>query len=524
MSSHSSSPGRVSVRSLLPSIGRSWVLLLLVGGLAPGRLAAQDRPLEGLDAYIESAMEDWEVPGLAIAVVKDDSVVYARGFGVTELGGDRAVDENTLFAIASTTKAFTTASLAMLADEGMLDWDDPVTRHLPRFQLQDPFVSRELTVRDLVTHRVGVARYDNVWIAAPFDRDEILRRARHLPTVAGFRDRYGYNNIMYIAAGELVGAVAGTSWDDFVETRIFRPLGMERTTSRDDVVNQRDNVSGSHTEVDGEVRHVPRRDYDNIGGAGAIFSSARDMAQWMRLHLAEGVFEGERLISEESMRELHEPQVVIPGDTVSERMFPDTHLRAYALGWRVQDHHGRKLVQHSGSINYTRTQVSLLPEEGLGVVAMANLSSSSLQLALTHRVMDAYLGLPPTDWSAEYLELVERRDDDDDEDRGPTLEEARLVDSPPSLPPAGYTGVYEHDVFGELRIEEEAGALVLRYSPDYIADLEHWHDDVFRAVWRRPGAGRSFVTFTIDERARIPHLELDGFGTFERREEDEGGS
>lgn len=478
--------------------------------------------MEGLDAYIESAMEDWEVPGLAIAVVKDDSVVYARGFGVTELGGDEAVDDNTLFAIASTTKAFTTASLAMLADEGMLDWDDPVTRHLPGFQLQDPFVSRALTVRDLVTHRVGVGRYDNIWIAAPFDREEILRRARHLPTVAGFRDRYGYNNVMYIAAGETVGSVAGSTWDDFVESRIFEPLGMDRTTTRHGMMERRGNVAGSHTRVDEEVRLVPRRDYDNIGGAGAIWSSARDMARWMRLHLGDGVFGGQRLISQESMRELHRPQTVIPGDTVSERMFPDTHLRAYALGWRVQDHHGRKLVQHSGSINYTRTQVSLLPEEGLGVVAMANLSSSSLQLALTWRVMDAYLGLPPTDWSAEYLHLQQR--DDDEEDPGPTLEEARLVDSPPSLPPAGYAGVYENDVYGELRIEEEDGGLVLRYSPTYVADLEPWHDDVFRADWRRPGAGRSFVTFTIDRRARVPHLELSGFGTFDRRDEDEGGS
>ena len=498
------------------------LLAVLAAALPAARpLTAQEAPLEGLDAYIESAMEAWEVPGLAIAVVKDDSVVYARGFGVTELGGDEPVDEHTLFAIASTTKAFTTASLAMLAEEELLDWDDPVTRHLPGFQLQDPFVSRELTVRDLVTHRVGVARYDNVWIAAPFDRQEILRRARHLPTVAGFRDRYGYNNIMYIAAGELVGAVTGTSWDDFVRARIFEPLGMERTTSRHDVVDTRDNVVGSHTEVDGQVRHVPRRDYDNIGGAGAIFSSAQEMGQWMRLHLAGGVFEGERLLSSESIEELHAPQVVIPGDTVSERMFPDTHLRAYALGWRVQDHHGRKLVQHSGSINYTRTQVSLVPEEGLGVVAMANLSSSSLQLALSWRVLDAYLGLPPRDWSAEYLDLVRRRDDDE---RARELEEARLADVPPSLPLDGYAGVYAHDVFGTLRIEEENGALVLYYSPAYVADLEHWHDDVFRADWRRPGAGRPFLTFTLDERARIPHLVLDGFGTFERQDEEESGS
>lgn len=497
------------------------VLLLLLTAVATP-VAGQSHPLEGLDAYVEQAMKDWGVPGLAIAVVKDDSVVYARGYGVTELGGGEPVDEHTLFAIASTSKAFTTAALGMLVDEERLDWDDPVTKHLPWFQLQDPYVTRSLTVRDLLTHRVGVGRYDNLWIAAPFDRREILERARNLPTVAGFRDHYGYNNIMFIAAGEVVGAVAGTSWDDFVEERIFRPLGMERTTSRHAVAESRGNLAGSHTEVDGQVTLVPRRNYDNIGGAGAIYSSAHDMARWMRLHLGGGEFGGERLLSPEVMRELHAAQTVMAVDTVTERMFPETNLQAYALGWRLQDHHGRKLVHHSGSINYTRTQVSLLPEEGLGVVAIANLSSSALQLALTHRVMDAYLGLPPRDWSAEYLELA-RRGDEGSDDSARELAAARLEGTTPTLPLAAYAGTYESELYGELTLEAAGDALVLRYSPEYVADLEHWHDDVFRARWRRPGAGRAFVTFSVDARARVPSVELAGFGEFRRRRGDGQG-
>jgi CubicO group peptidase (beta-lactamase class C family) len=505
----------MSARTSTPAHRRSVGLMLGALVLLAAPLAAQSHPLEGLDAYIEQAMKDWQVPGLAIAVVKDDSLVFARGYGVTEVGGSERVDEHTLFAIASTSKAFTTAALGMLVDEDRLAWDDPVTKYLPWFQLRDPFVTRSLTVRDLITHRVGVGRYDNMWIAAPFDRREILERARHLPTVVGFRDRYGYNNIMFITAGEVVGEVAASTWDDVIEARIFEPLGMTRTTSRHAVAEARGNIAGSHTEVDGEVRHVPRRDYDNIGGAGAIWSSVHDMARWMRLHLGGGAFEGRRLLSERTVRELHAPWTVMPLDTVTERMFPDTHLQAYALGWRVQDHRGRKLVHHSGSINYTRTQVSLLPEEGIGVVAIANLSSSSLQLALTHRVMDAYLGMPPRDWSAEYLELARRG-----EERSATsvaeLDQARLEGTTPTLPLAGYAGTYESDLYGELRIEVEGDGLVLHYSPEYVADLEHWHDDVFRARWRRPGAGRAFTTFTIDARARVPSVDLAGFGEFRR--------
>ena len=476
---------------------------------------AQPAPLTGLDAYIQGAMRDWEIPGLAIAVVRNDSVIFARGYGVTELGQSAPVDEHTLFAIASTSKAFTAASLAMLVDEGKLSWGDPVTKHLQGFQLMDPYVTRELTIRDLLTHRVGVARHDNIWIAAPFDRDEILRRARHLPTVEGFRDRYGYNNVMYIAAGEVVGQVSGGTWDGFLEERLFGPLGMARSTSRSAVVEMRGNVAASHTHVDGQVRAVPRRDYDNIGGAGAIFSSAWDMAQWMRLHLGGGLYGGRRLLSDSVMVEMYTPHTVIRSDSVADRMFPDTHFRAYALGWRLQDYKGRKLVNHSGSINYTRTQVSMIPSEDIGVVVMANLSSSNLQLAITFRVLDALMGLAARDWSAEYLEVA-RRGEDRSAETARQLEAARLPDTKPSLNLEDYGGTFSSPLFGEVRVTLEGDGLVLHYSEEYVADLQHWHQDVFRAVWRRPGAGRTFVTFSLDERGRIPSVEVDGFDVFRR--------
>ncbi len=488
-------------------------LFLLV--LFPPVAEAQPAPLTGLDSYIESAMRDWEVPGLAIAVVRNDSVLFARGYGVAELGQPAPVDEHTLFAIASTTKAFTTGLLGMLVDEGKLSWDDRVTMHLPWFELKDPYVTRELTIRDLLTHRVGVARHDNLWIAAPFGRTEILRRARHLPMVDGFREDYGYNNIMYITAGEVVGQVSGGSWDDFLEERIFEPLGMARSTSRAHVVEARGNVAASHTEVDGSVRAVPRRDYDNIGGAGAIFSSAWDMAQWIRLHLGRGEYDGERVLSDSVLAEMYTSHTVIRSDSVADRLYPDTHFRAYALGWRLQDYQGRKLVNHSGSINYTRTQVSMIPSEGIGVVAMANLSSSNLQLAVTLRVLDALMGLEPRDWSAEYLEIARRREGRSGESAR-KLEEDRLEGTHPSRELERYVGTFTDELFGEMRVALEGEELVLHYSPEYVADLRHWHHDTFRAVWRRPGAGRAFVTFALDERGRIPSVEVEGFGTFQR--------
>jgi CubicO group peptidase (beta-lactamase class C family) len=486
---------------------------------APAPTAAQPAPLAGLDAYVERAMTAWEVPGLALAVVRGDSVLHARGYGVTRLGDSEAVDEHTLFAIASTTKAFTSAALASLVDEGRLAWDDPVTRHLPGFALADAFVSREFTVRDLLTHRVGAARLDNLWIASPFDRAEILRRARHLPQVEGFRETYGYNNILYIAAGEVAAAAAGVSWDEMLEQRFFGPLGMERSTSRAAVVEARGNTAHSHTRIEGDVHAIPRRDYDAIGGAGAIWSSAHDMARWIRLHLGRGAFEGERLLAEARFAEMYAPHTAMGIDSTSARMHPSNHFAAYALGWRVQDLHGRKVVQHSGSINYTRTQVTLVPDEGIGVVAMANLSSSNLQLALTHWILDALQGREPEDWSTAYLELALRSDSASARSAA-ELESARLPDVGPSLPLEGYAGRYDDALFGGMRIlreEGDAGAgLVLHYSPEYVADLEPWHQDIFRATWRRPGAGRTFVRFTLDTRGRVTEAVVEGYATFRR--------
>ncbi|TVR64692.1 MAG: serine hydrolase [Gemmatimonadales bacterium] len=494
-------------------------LLLLALLLLPTGIVAQAGPMAGLDHYVETAMADWEIPGLALAVVHGDSILHARGYGVTFLGGNEEVDEHTLFAIASTTKAMTSATLALLVDEGRLAWDDPVQLHLPAFQVEDAYVSRELTIRDLLTHRAGTARLDNLWIASPFDRAELLSRLRYLPLAGGFRAGYDYNNHLYIVAGEVVTAVVGQAWDDVLARRIFEPLGMERSTSRAREVELRGNTAHSHTRIEGEVHVIPRRDYDIIGGAGAVWSSAWEMAQWARLHLNEGEVDGVRVLSADRIRELHAPVTVIPGDSVMARLHPTNHFQAYALGWRLMDLHGQRVVHHSGSINYTRTQLTLVPDDGIAVVAMANLSNSNLQLALTHWILDALQGREPQDWSALYLELDARSQEASARSRV-ARDEARLRDVAPSLPAEAYVGLYRDDLFGDIRIDAGDAPdtpLTLHYSAEYEADLHPWHGDTFRVVWRRPGAGETFLTFRIDLRGRVVLADLDGFAAFVRQ-------
>jgi CubicO group peptidase (beta-lactamase class C family) len=491
-------------------------LAVLIAGAVVAPLGAQPAELLGLDAYIRQAMSDWDIPGLAIAIVRDDSVVLARGYGERRAGSGEPVDEHTLFAIASTTKAMTVGALGMLVDEGAIGWDDPVVRHLPHFQLADPHVTRNVTIRDLLTHRTGVARHDNLWIAAPFDRQEIVRRARHLPQAERFRAGYAYNNLMYMVAGEVVAAASGTTWDDFVEARIFAPLGMTRSTTRTAVANASDNVATAHVPGDdGRLLAMDRRDYDALGPAGSVFSSASDMARWVRLQLAGGVYQGQRLIAESTLAEMHEPQVTLSIAETSRRRFPSQTFYAYGLGWRLHDYHGRKVVQHTGTVNYTRTQVGMIPSEGIGVVVMANLSTSALQTALMYRVFDALLGLPGTDWSADYLDAA-RRSAATAAQRAAAADAARMTGTRPSLPPHGYAGTYHDPLFGDIRVDLEDGRLVLRYSPAYVADLEHWHHDTFRAAWRSTGFGHALVTFSLDADGNARSLALQGFTTFRR--------
>ena len=298
------------------TVSLTFAVLGLLGARA--LLAQQARPpraLRDLPAYASQAVTDWGIPGLAIAVVKDDSVVFAQGFGVRKLGDPAPVTPRTLFAIGSCTKAFTAATLAMLADSGKLAWDDPVTQYLKGFQLYDPYVTRELTVRDLLTHRSGLMRGDALWYATPYDRDEVLRRIRYLKPSWSFRSRYGYQNIMFLAAGQLVPAVTGMTWDDFVQRRLFAPLGMTATNTSVTALARAADVATPHERVAGKEQPVAWRNIDNIGPAGAINSNVLDMAQWLRLQLGTGSYRGARLISAAAMKEMHAPQTLVPLDS-----------------------------------------------------------------------------------------------------------------------------------------------------------------------------------------------------------------
>jgi len=402
----------------------------------------QKKTLKALDEYYNKALTDWDVPGMAIAIVKDDSVIFAKGFGVREIGKPEKVDANTLFAIASNTKAFTAAALAILVDEGKIKWDDKVIKYLPWFQLYDPYVTANMTIRDLLSHRSGLATFsgDLVWFATNYSREEVIKRARFLKPVYGFRERFGYSNIMFLAAGEIVHAVTGQTWDDFVTEKIFKPLKMTRTNTTTKALVGLDNVAQCHTDFEGKLISIPYLNWDNIAPAGAINSSVNDISKWIKMQLNKGKYGATRIFSANRSREMWSPNTLQGVSSFSENLFPTTHFKAYAMGWGVFDYLGRKIVSHSGGYDGMISYTCLVPEEKLGFVILTN-KNSSLYNPLVYKTLDMFLGGNNTDWSAMMLENNKKQIEMDKKSRIEE-EQNRVKDSRPTLDLKEYAGLY----------------------------------------------------------------------------------
>jgi CubicO group peptidase (beta-lactamase class C family) len=491
---------------------RPFLLALLLLGALPA--SAQPAPPAGFDAYVHDALREWNVPGLAVSVVKDGKVVLSKGYGVRKVGEPAPVDAHTLFSIGSISKSFTALALGMLVEEGKLSWDDPVTQHLPYFQLHDPYVTRELTVRDLLTHRSGLPDVSGgiLWYGSDYSREEVLRRLRHIPPASSFRATYAYQNVMYMAAGEVVRAVSGKSWEDFTRERIFAPLGMRESSSLFRDLKKSKNLALPHVRIDGRPVAIAYRDSDALGPAGSIVSSVQDMSRYMQLLLGAGTLDGRKLYGEQVARELFASQMVVPfTPTARPELRPlDPHFRAYGLGWFLRDYRGRKVVSHTGGMDGMSAVVMLVPEENLGITVLSH-QDGALYNALAFRLLAAYLGAPETDWAGVLLKYRTQGEQQAKEAEA-ALVAARVPGAKPSLPLERYAGTYRDRMYGDLSIAQEKGGLVLRFSrsPSFTADLVPWQYDTFRLHWRDPmGFPKGFVTFSLDAKGHIKGFDFD---------------
>ncbi len=453
--------------------GQTFSFELRRQGKAPRAKVSLSEKLQQIRAFIDSTRKSWKVPGVAVAIVKNDRVILAQGFGLRDVKSQQPVTENTLFAIGSCTKAFTTLALGMLADDGVLNWDKPVREYLPDFELKDPFASEHMTPRDLVTHRSGLPRHDMLWYGANFSREELFHRLKYLEPSKEFRTAFQYQNLMFMTAGLLVGRLAGSTWEAFVKSRIFQPLGMLNSNFSVAVMQRQKDFALPYRKEKNEVKRIPFRNIDVMGPAGSINSSVKEMANWMLLHLNGGRFHGNRLISESQLKQMHTPQMVIgrPNE------YPEALYTAYGLGWFVQSYRGHERVFHGGNIDGFSALVSLLPRDRLGVVVLCNLDATPYPSLVAYYVSDLLLGLEPVDWNTRLKMKVAQAEQIE---KNKAKEELiRKKDTRPSHPLREYTGEYEHPAYGVITVSLKDGHLQAIFH-SFTAELQHWHFDVFR--------------------------------------------
>ena len=477
--------------------------------------APPSAPPADIDGYIARVLDVFEVPGLALVIVKDGGIAMAKGYGRRELGSEGTVDAGTLFAIASNTKAFTATALALLVEEGKVDWDAAVIRYLPWFRMSDPYVTSELTVRDLLVHRsgLGLGAGDLLWWPpSSYDRQEIARRLRFIRLANSFRSAYAYDNVLYLVAGELIEAVSGRTWEDFVATRILARVGMSGSAVSYVDALQHGNVATPHARIAGEVRPVDPFASDNTNPAGGIVASATDMAKWMIVQLDSGrVAQGARLFTPRSARELWTAVTPIPiGDPPPELAALRMNFHGYALGFRVHDYRGYKVVTHTGGLPGYVSKVAMIPDLKLGVAVLTNMESAAAFESVVYRVLDHYLAAPETDWVAAYRAVGARRDSTIAAEDARSAAQ-RDTSSRPSLPLEAYAGDYTDAWYGDVSIALEDGGLVIRFShtPALTGDLEHWQHDTFVARWRdRELRADAFVTFALNPDGSIERVKM----------------
>jgi CubicO group peptidase (beta-lactamase class C family) len=505
-------------RSISLPISLTFVLLLV----APIPFTAQEKPdkaaavatarlgLGDFDDFVNQALKDWKVPGVAVAVVRGDQIILLKGYGYRDLEKRLPVTPTTLFGIGSITKSFTVSTLGMEVDEGKVDWDKPVRDYLPTFKMYDPMLTEQLTIRDLITHHSGLPRHDMVWYSSDFSREDIIRRLQYLETSKPLRSTFQYNNMMFMTAGYIAGLLNGKSWEETVRERILAPLGMNGTNfSLKDSQNSSDFALG-YRKSDDVKEVVERMPFDAqcpdrcaIGPAGEINSTAADMSRYVLFHLNKGRLEGKALLSENNAVQMQTPQMVIQGAPD----FPEESEVSYGMGLMVSQYRGHKRVEHGGNLDGFSAELAFLPNDGIGVVVLTNLDGTALPSAIAYNVFDRLLGLDQAPWSRRYLQMEVKARESEQEAKNKGYVPHK-TDTHPSHDQEDYLGDYGHPGYGVVSVTSDG--LGFRIKINKITEpLSHLHYDVFQV----PDApfdelARMKVLFLSDANGDISSLSM----------------
>ena len=455
--------------------------------------------VELFDKYVESARNQWQVPGIAITVVQDGKVVFSKGYGVRELGKTEPVTTETLFGCMSTTKAMTVAALGMLVDEGKLNWDDKVIKYLPAFRVGDPYVTNELRVRDLLTHNAGLGNADFLWDrTTDLPSTEILKRMQYANPAYSLRSSFIYQNIMYLVAGQVIEKVSGMPWESFISERLFAPLGMKNTFPTLALSRQYQNRSSSHFEIKGKIQVIPESPADAIAPAGAVWSTADDIAKWVNFMLGNTTVNGKELLKPATLNELFKPQTMVPtGQFYPTIAITKPHWMTYGLGWFQHDYRGEMVNFHTGSLAGRTAIIGLLRDKKLGVYIFGNLDHAEVRHALMYKVFDLFaFNDNSRDWSAEFKTLYDKIKADAVKREADTKAK-RVLDTKPSLPLTAYAGRYSSPFYGAVEIALVDGKLKAIFSQDVSAELGHWQFDTFMGTWNKSWEGDSLFAFQL---------------------------
>ena len=504
------------VRSVVAALAMVWI--------ANVAFAAQPA---GLDARVESAMREHGVPGLAIAIVEDGKPAFAKGYGVRRLGADERVDADTIFPTGSTGKAITVAALAVLVDEGKLGWDDKVIDHMPSFRMYDPWVTSEMTVRDLLVHRsgLGLGAGDLMFVpASSRSRADTVRALRFIKPATSFRSGYAYDNVLYSVAGQLVEDVSGQTWEVFVRDRVLRPAGMTSSVTEQSARFANPNRAWPHARIGGRVRGMGEQTVlderktlgDNGAPAGGLSSSANDLAHWMAVQLGHGTWtnaDGKqvKVFSEAQAKAMWTPQVPTPTPSWPGKLANySPKFSSYALGWSVRDYRGAKIIEHGGAVFGVYTFVALIPERNVGIAVTMNSEDFQVMRGIAVELLDHYLGAPQTDWVAAFDEFMEMRIDGGLKALDASAKTGTAASGKASLSVASYAGRYVDAWYGPMDIKQGKDGLRIDFtrSPGMVGRLEHVHHDTVRAVWDDPNIEPAYVTYALDADGKVDRITM----------------
>jgi len=483
------------------------IIFAFLGVFGTSLNAQSKKDFKQLDSYISKYVGEFGMPGFAVGIIKNGEVVFMETYGVKNMESGKKVDENTLFGIASCSKAFTAACISILVDRGDLNWKDKVVEHYPEFNLYDPYLTAEMTVEDLLAHRSGYETFDGdlIWYGTDRSTSEVVERFKYRENPYSMREQFGYSNLMFIAAGELIESVTGQSWPEFVEENILDKINMEFSTTTNKGFEDNKNAAWPH--IDG--KSMDFINYDNIGAAGAINSSIKEMMNWASLVLDKGKLGDSTIFSEKNYYKMVSPYTVLNAGRAEKQ--GGLHFSAYGLGWFLKDFKGMKIINHGGGLPGFHSKVVVVPEDSLAYVILAN-QLSALVPAIDRKVLNFFLDSSDTiDWASKYL-TYENGQKEKQVKIWEQFEEDRVKNTSPSLSDSAYAGIYEDKMYGKAKIEISEDGLLITLLPTaklFTSKLEHWHYETFKIKFNDPFLPAGFVTFSINSKGEVSGFKID---------------